>query len=289
MDIKEILPRVYYPVSDWGKAEVHTPDCICGICSAEKMTVKILVTEEMLRAGIQAAAAAPSPAWSDMTPAIYRAMAAKDSDMRAQRDAAISAGEAYVYLRNLVVLCAPQCAPMPDLMGLCTQIDNLVAGGRAGHRALMEERDAALARAENAIKERNLLMEHRDAANATMAEALEYRDAALARAEAAERLAGSATSMKSQRIAALEAENTHLRERDSSFHRAIKRAATVFVLCLGLSVPAMAQQSQPYEPTVTVLARQAQLCEQVASREIARVTEENAALKKQIEDAKGKP
>lgn len=114
-------------------------------------------------------------------------------------------------------------------------------------------------------------------------------DAALIRIETAERLAGSTTTMKSQRIAALEAENTRLRERDASFHRAVKRITTAALLCLGLSVPAMAQQSQPYEPTVTVLARQAQLCEQVASREIARVTEENAALKKQIEDAKLKP
>lgn len=80
---------------------------------------------------------------------------------------------------------------------------------------------------------------------------------------------------------------TKLRNREASLHGALRRCATVFVLCLCLSAPAVAQQA--YEPTVTVLARQAQLCEQVASREIARVTEENAALKKQIEDAKGKP
>jgi hypothetical protein len=28
------------------------------------------------------------------------------------------------------VLCAPQCTPLPTLMGLCTQIDNLIAGYR---------------------------------------------------------------------------------------------------------------------------------------------------------------
>jgi len=38
--------------------------------------------------------------------------------------------QAYGYLARLFVLCAPQCTPLPTLMGLCTQIDNLIAGYR---------------------------------------------------------------------------------------------------------------------------------------------------------------
>ena len=38
--------------------------------------------------------------------------------------------EAYEYLRRVFEICAPQCTPLPDLMGLCTQIDNLIAGYR---------------------------------------------------------------------------------------------------------------------------------------------------------------
>jgi hypothetical protein len=38
--------------------------------------------------------------------------------------------KAHAYLANLFCICAPQCEPFPDLMGLCTQIDNLIAGYR---------------------------------------------------------------------------------------------------------------------------------------------------------------
>jgi hypothetical protein len=38
--------------------------------------------------------------------------------------------QAYDYLARLFVTCAPQCTPLPSLMGLCTQIDNLIAGYR---------------------------------------------------------------------------------------------------------------------------------------------------------------
>jgi hypothetical protein len=38
--------------------------------------------------------------------------------------------DAYGYLSRLLKSCAPQCEPLPDLMGLCTQIDNLVTGLR---------------------------------------------------------------------------------------------------------------------------------------------------------------
>lgn len=37
---------------------------------------------------------------------------------------------AYSYLSRLFKICAPQCTPLPTLMGLCTQIDNLIAGYR---------------------------------------------------------------------------------------------------------------------------------------------------------------
>ena len=37
---------------------------------------------------------------------------------------------AYQYLAHLFAICAPQCEPLPDLMGLCTQIDNLIVGYR---------------------------------------------------------------------------------------------------------------------------------------------------------------
>lgn len=42
--------------------------------------------------------------------------------------------EAYGYLSRLLTSYAPQCEPLPDLMGLCTQIDNLLTGLRFGHR-----------------------------------------------------------------------------------------------------------------------------------------------------------
>lgn len=38
--------------------------------------------------------------------------------------------EAYRYLRGIFEHVAPQCAPLPDLMGICTQVDNALAGAR---------------------------------------------------------------------------------------------------------------------------------------------------------------
>lgn len=38
------------------------------------------------------------------------------------------AAQAHAYLSWLLVHAAPQCEPLPDLMGLCTQIDNLLTG-----------------------------------------------------------------------------------------------------------------------------------------------------------------
>ena len=38
--------------------------------------------------------------------------------------------DAYRYLVRLFEICAPQCTPLPDLIGVCTQIDNVIAGYR---------------------------------------------------------------------------------------------------------------------------------------------------------------
>lgn len=38
--------------------------------------------------------------------------------------------EAHAYLSRLLVSHAPQCQPLPDLLGVCTQVDNLIAGLR---------------------------------------------------------------------------------------------------------------------------------------------------------------
>jgi hypothetical protein len=40
------------------------------------------------------------------------------------------AAQAYGYLSRLFTHCAPKCEPLPDLMGVCTQIDNLIVGMR---------------------------------------------------------------------------------------------------------------------------------------------------------------
>ena len=40
------------------------------------------------------------------------------------------ATQAYGYLARLFKEVAPQCSPLPTLMGLCTQIDNYIAGIR---------------------------------------------------------------------------------------------------------------------------------------------------------------
>src|SRR5688572_8648211 len=42
-----------------------------------------------------------------------------------------SLADVYGYLSRLFELCAPQCKPLPDLIGLATQIDNYIAGLRA--------------------------------------------------------------------------------------------------------------------------------------------------------------
>jgi hypothetical protein len=43
--------------------------------------------------------------------------------------------DAWVYLSNVLKAVAPEVEPLPDLMGLCTQIDNLIAGLVEANRA----------------------------------------------------------------------------------------------------------------------------------------------------------
>jgi len=45
-------------------------------------------------------------------------------------DIELCQADGYRYLRNVFEICAPQCTPLPDLLGLATQIDNLIAGYR---------------------------------------------------------------------------------------------------------------------------------------------------------------
>ena len=46
------------------------------------------------------------------------------------RDEIVALRKGYDYLRRVFEICAPECTPLPDLLGLCTQIDNLIAGYR---------------------------------------------------------------------------------------------------------------------------------------------------------------
>jgi hypothetical protein len=45
-------------------------------------------------------------------------------------DVMLCQADGYGYLRRLFEHLAPQCTPLPDLLGLATQIDNLIAGYR---------------------------------------------------------------------------------------------------------------------------------------------------------------
>lgn len=47
-------------------------------------------------------------------------------------------GEAHAYLSRLLTHLHPQCEPLPDLMGLCTQIDNALTEIKTLRAALAE-------------------------------------------------------------------------------------------------------------------------------------------------------
>lgn len=53
------------------------------------------------------------------------------------------ARKAYGYLSRLFQHCAPQCLPSEDLITLCTQIDNLIAGKKADIARLTERAERA--------------------------------------------------------------------------------------------------------------------------------------------------
>ena len=65
------------------------------------------------------------------------------------------AEKARAYLiRNVIVPLHPTCVPLPDLMGICTQVHNITAGLKAERDAATAERDRfrhALDRAEQQI------------------------------------------------------------------------------------------------------------------------------------------
>lgn len=56
-------------------------------------------------------------------------------DARVQKEVA----EAHAYLAGVLKTVAPQCQPLPDLLGLCTQIDNYIAGTRSDAQWLHKE------------------------------------------------------------------------------------------------------------------------------------------------------
>lgn len=82
-----------------------------------------------------------------VTPAMYRAMAALAPGIEGKGEAERATAEvsdAYRYLRNIFEHVAPQCTPLGGLMGICTQIDNALAGAReearaSGNRAYIAE------------------------------------------------------------------------------------------------------------------------------------------------------
>lgn len=76
-----------------------------------------------------------------------RAIAAERDALRAERDAA----RGYL-IRNVIEPLHPNVTPLPDLIGVCTQIDNITAGLRAERDAAL--RDLAAARADLARAER---------------------------------------------------------------------------------------------------------------------------------------
>lgn len=73
---------------------------------------------------------------------------AKEIDRRNNLD---QESEAYQYLKRLFLHLAPQCCVLPDLLGVCTQVDNAIAGLKIDNAALVQ----TVERADSAIAERD--------------------------------------------------------------------------------------------------------------------------------------
>lgn len=101
-----------------------------------------VVTPEMITAGCTAYLDCPhdhNPRTRTTAPLIaaYRAMH-RVAPVELVSEGERLADEAYGYLRRIFEHLAPQCTPLPDLIGICTQVDNVLAG-------VLIERDEARA------------------------------------------------------------------------------------------------------------------------------------------------
>lgn len=93
---------------------------------------KVEVTDQMVKDGVMTWVRTALPIEGIVT-AVYRSMhAAAPVELvsEGERQALKERDKAYEYLRGLFEHLAPQSTPLPDLMGLCTQIDNVMAGLR---------------------------------------------------------------------------------------------------------------------------------------------------------------
>jgi len=85
----------------------HFPNCDCPVIEAEGREPEAIVTD------------GPTARFSPSDVLWMRQFGREEGER-----------EAYQYLRRIFETCAPECTPLPDLLGLCTQIDNLIAGYR---------------------------------------------------------------------------------------------------------------------------------------------------------------
>lgn len=77
---------------------------------------------------------------ADATASFLRALLSRVRELEKERDAARD-----YLIRNVIKPLHPRCAPLPDLLGVCSQIDNIsteIPQSRARLTALESERDA---------------------------------------------------------------------------------------------------------------------------------------------------
>lgn len=117
-------------------------------------TGEAVVTAEMIGAGVQCALDHPPATVEEDVELIYRAMnavAPVELVSEGERLAVKERDEAYGYLRRVFEHFAPQCTPLPDLMGMCAQIDNVLAGAREDCSEAWREADSYLHQRDNAL------------------------------------------------------------------------------------------------------------------------------------------